>query len=207
MTPPSLPLEVSVRLEAGPGAGRGSHPVLPPSGAVRGLHGQQEPHQHWNIQEALQAGSCGLRQTLPLQTAAPFEAVAASSSLLLPFSDSHRVPWDQSQTSSSQNKPRLPKSERGAVIPQGCSAAPACSTSVSWPQAMGSPWQPLLRSSSLMPGRSSHGCVFQGSRAEMGMERDGKGSELCPAPHANAGCGSKVLTHCLTLVLASVLRE
>lgn len=124
VTPPSLPLEVSVRLEAGPGAGRGSHPVLPPSGAVRGLHGQQEPHQHWNIQEALQAGSCGLRQTLPLQTAAPFEAVAASSSLLLPFSDSHRVPWDQSQTSSSQNKPRLPKSERGAVIPQGCSAAP-----------------------------------------------------------------------------------
>lgn len=107
----------------------------------------------------------------------------------------------------AKTSPGCPNPSEEQSFPRDAPQPPACSTSVSWPQAMGSPWQPLLRSSSLMPGRSSHGCVFQGSRAEMGMERDGKGSELCPAPHASAGCGSKVLTHCLTLVLASVLRE
>lgn len=134
-----------------------------------GVCGQEEPHQRWNIQEYLQAGIFGRRQMLALQTAAPFEGVAASSCLLLPLSCSHRVPRERSRTCSAQSEPGLPKSARGGARPGGCSAAPTCCTSVFWPLAMGSPWQPLPRScgpASLMPTEGAAVAVCFGEQCK-----------------------------------------
>lgn len=162
VTPPSLPPELSARLSAGEDVAR---PLSPdPAGGSAGRRSLASARIFRNIRRLgfLAAGRCWLcRQLRLLKPSLP--PAVCSPPLPRPPSPPGAIP-----NLSRPTRAQAARIGAHADAPQ----VPARSTSVFWPRALGSPWQPLRRScgpASPVPPRVS------GSAASRGPAAGGQG--------------------------------